>query len=205
MRPIDWHMDCDKLREILLLQESSVTRSPAPPTRNSAQEDIAYYFRLQQSDRAVADRRAGRAWWSWGRVPVKEVAAQATAGANADRPWTGRDVLVVDDNPESIEPIVRMLRHGGCDADCVASAADALSSLAAKRPKLVLLDIAMPHMDGIELLKELRRRPETHDLPVVMLTAHPLREEEALALGALDFIVKPIELPALRQRLAKFL
>ena len=146
-------------------------RAVGSPVCSSAQEDVAYYFRLRQ----------------------------------ADRPPERPGVLVVDDYPESIEPVVRMLRKTGCDADCVESAAAALARLAARRPKLVLLDIAMPEMDGIELLKELRRRPQTKDLPVVMLTADPLRANEALELGALDYIVKPVDLPVLKKRLAKFL
>ena len=140
----------------------------------AADEDIAYYFRLQYSSRPT-------------------------------RPLPLKDILVVDDHPESVAPVVRMLRHDGCEADCVESAAAALTRLAARRPRLVLLDIAMPQMDGIELLKELRRRPETENLPVIMLTADPLRADEALQLGALDYIVKPIDLPALRKRLAKYL
>jgi CheY-like chemotaxis protein len=175
------------------------------PVQNSAQEDVAYYFRLQQSDRASAGR-PGRGWFFLRRIPVGEVAAaECVTAANVDRCARGRDVLVVDDQLESIEPVVRMLRHSGCQADCVGSAADALASLAARRPKLVLLDVAMPQMDGIELLRELRRGEETRELPVVMLTAHPLREQEALELGALDFIVKPIDLKTLQKRLAKFL
>ena len=142
--------------------------------RYSAEEDIAYYFRFQQTYRE-------------------------------SRPMPLKDVLVIDDHPQSVEPVVRMLRRDGCEANCVESAAAALASLAAKRPRLVLLDIAMPEMDGIELLRELRRRPETKDLPVVMLTADPLRAPEAMQLGALDYIVKPVDLPALRKRLAKYL
>jgi CheY-like chemotaxis protein len=173
---------------------------------SSAQEDVAYYFRVRQSDRSAGDRGPARAWWSLRKVPVSTLSAElARDGAPAMDTGNDRGVLVVDDHPESIEPVVRMLRKTGCDADCVESAAAALARLAAKRPKLVLLDIAMPEMDGIELLKELRRRPQTKDLPVVMLTADPLRAGEALELGALDYIVKPIDLPALKKRLAKYL
>jgi CheY-like chemotaxis protein len=145
-----------------------------PRVRSSAEEDVAYYFRLQESHRRA-------------------------------RPMPLKDVLVIDDHPQSVEPVVRMLRRDGCEASCVESAAAALTALAAKRPRLVLLDIAMPEMDGIELLKQLRRRPETKHLPVVMLTADPLRAGEAMQLGALDYIVKPVDLPALRKRLAKYL
>ena len=181
-------------------------KAVSAPVASSAQEDVAYYFRVRQSERSAGDRGPARAWWSLRKVPVSTLSAElARDAAPAVDVKHDRGVLVVDDHPESIEPVVRMLRKTGCDADCVESAAAALTTLAAKRPKLVLLDIAMPGMDGIELLKELRRRPQTRDLPVVMLTADPLRASEALELGALDYIVKPIDLPVLKQRLAKFL
>ena len=178
----------------------------AAPVSSSAQEDVAYYFRVRQSESGAAGGTPARAWWSLRKVPAKSLPDELARDAAPSR-GAGHDrgVLVVDDCPESIEPVVRMLRKTGCDADCVESAAAALASLAARRPKLVLLDIAMPGMDGIELLKELRRRPDTQNLPVVMLTADPLRAGEALALGALDYVVKPIDLPALRQRLSKYI
>jgi CheY-like chemotaxis protein len=152
-------------------------KAVASPAYSAAQEDIAYYFRIRHSERS------------------------ASAGAQTH----DSGVLVIDDQRDSIEPVVKMLRKTGCEADCVESAAAALASLAAKRPKLVLLDIAMPEMDGIELLKELRRRAETRDLRVIMLTADPLRAPEAMALGALDYILKPVDLPLLRRRLSKYL
>ena len=180
-------------------------KAVAAPAASSAQEDVAYYFRVRQSDRAAGDRGPARAWWSLRKLPVRTLSTELARDAAPSPAPNDRGVLVVDDHPESIEPVVRMLRKTGCDADCVESAAAALARLAAKRPKLVLLDIAMPGMDGIELLKELRCRPETKNLPVVMLTADPLRASEALALGALDYIVKPIDLPVLKTRLSKFL
>ena len=79
----------------------------------------------------------------------------------------------------------------------------ALECLEAFRPHLVLTDLMMPVMDGVELIRKIREVPETAGLPVVAITAdatdHTARQ--ALAAGAVDVIHKPIDLPSLLDRL----
>jgi DNA-binding response OmpR family regulator len=100
-------------------------------------------------------------------------------------------VLVVDDDPTVSDVVCRYLEHSGCR---VSRASDGLAALAAfdrQRPDLVVLDLMLPGVDGLEVCRRLRRQDA--DLPVIMLTA--LGEESdrvaGLQLGADDYITKP--------------
>lgn len=102
-------------------------------------------------------------------------------------------ILVVDDEPD-ISALVAY--HLAREAYRVRTAADGLEALRAverEPPDLVVLDLMLPGMSGLDLLQELRRREETRDVPVILLTAK--REEEdritGLRLGADDYLAKP--------------
>jgi CheY-like chemotaxis protein len=118
-----------------------------------------------------------------------------------------RRVLVVDDNRPSRELIVDILRPLGLE---VAEAQDGAAALAAARdmrPDLVLLDLAMPGMDGFAVLNELRRDPGCATTPVVAVTANamPGERSKALLAGFSDFLTKPVRCAELRQRVEAFL
>jgi DNA-binding response OmpR family regulator len=102
---------------------------------------------------------------------------------------TGR-ILVVDDDPTVADVVARYLRRDGHDVECVADGRLALSKALAKPPDLVVLDLMLPGMDGLEVCRRLR---ETSPVPVVMLTA--LGEETdrlvGLETGADDYVTKP--------------
>jgi CheY-like chemotaxis protein len=177
-----------------------------PNVSSSAEEDVAFYFRLSvradapPAERGWMKRVAGRVWA--GSHP----SAIAQAEPTTDHQDVAVEVLVVDDHPDSVEAVVRMFRKTGRQADCVQSGAAALASLASgRKPRVVLLDVMMPQMDGIEVLKAIRQHPELKDLPVVMLSADRTRTDEAMGLGAQDYVVKPADLAELRQRVAKYL
>ncbi|MDN3358607.1 response regulator transcription factor [Actinomadura sp. DC4] len=102
---------------------------------------------------------------------------------------TGR-ILVVDDDPTVAEVVARYLMRDGYDVDCVADGLTALRMAAAVEPDLVVLDLMLPGIDGLEVCRRLReRRP----VPIVMLTA--LGEETdrlvGLEMGADDYVTKP--------------
>jgi two-component system, NtrC family, response regulator HydG len=107
-------------------------------------------------------------------------------------------VLLVDDDPDVRESLAEALAGEGHEVRVAEDAADALRSVAASPPAVVLSDVRMPGDDGIALLRQLRRGwPETD---VVMMTAYDDMQTVATAMreGAMDFLVKPVELAQLR-------
>jgi CheY-like chemotaxis protein len=118
-----------------------------------------------------------------------------------------RKVLVVDDNRPSRELIVDILRPLSLE---VAEAPDGTAALAAARgmrPDLILLDLAMPGMDGFAVLHELRQDPDFARTPVLAVTANamPGERSKALLAGFSDFLTKPVRSAELRQRVEAFL
>ncbi|SCF12482.1 DNA-binding response regulator, OmpR family, contains REC and winged-helix (wHTH) domain [Micromonospora purpureochromogenes] len=100
-------------------------------------------------------------------------------------------VLVVDDDRTVSDVVCRYLEHAGYQVDHVGDGAAALAAVAAAPPQLVVLDVMLPGVDGLEVCRRLRERPD--GVPIVMLTA---RGDEAdrilgLQLGADDYLSKP--------------
>ena len=108
-----------------------------------------------------------------------------------------RHVLVIDDEPAVLKAIEMMLGKKGFAVDTAPSARDALALLDTTRFDVILTDIIMPEVSGVELLRELRR----HDLdvPVILMTAGPTLDSalEAIAYGAQQYLLKPVEPEAL--------
>ncbi|HET7787396.1 MAG TPA: response regulator [Myxococcales bacterium] len=104
-------------------------------------------------------------------------------------------VLVVDDDAEIVTFLATLLELEGIESTVATSAAAALEKLDHVLPSLVLLDIAMPDRDGLDLCRELKKDPRTRDVPVFVVSARPGKDvvERALAAGAEEFIRKPFE------------
>jgi DNA-binding response OmpR family regulator len=102
-------------------------------------------------------------------------------------------ILVVDDEPEAIELIEFNLEQAGFDVISAADGAEALKKARASLPALIVLDLMMPEVDGLEVCKILRRDPATSGIPIVMLTAKAAELDRILGLelGADDYITKP--------------
>jgi DNA-binding response OmpR family regulator len=103
----------------------------------------------------------------------------------------GHRVLVVDDDPTVSDVVRRYLEQAGCEVRLAYDGADGLAAVAAQRPDLVVLDLMMPGIDGLEVCRRLRR--QLPDLPVVMLTALGEEADRVLGLevGADDYVIKP--------------
>ncbi len=97
-------------------------------------------------------------------------------------------VLVVDDEAAILRIIGTSLRLMGYDVISAGCGKDALKLSETEKPDIMLLDIFMPGMDGLEVLGTLRRKSE---MPVIVFSAHSSSREEALKLGANDFVAKP--------------
>ena len=112
-------------------------------------------------------------------------------------------VLLVEDAPFLRYAFGRLLRMHGFEVREATDGQEALDVLAGFRPQLVLTDLMMPVMDGIELIRRIRAAPETAAIPIVAITADATEQAERQArdAGAIDVITKPIDLPALLERL----
>ncbi|MET0398346.1 MAG: response regulator transcription factor [Longimicrobiaceae bacterium] len=102
-------------------------------------------------------------------------------------------ILVVDDEPDISALVAYHLARESYRVRTAADGVEAIRAVETERPDLVVLDLMLPGMSGLDVLGELRRRGETQDLPVILLTAR--REEqdriEGLRLGADDYLAKP--------------
>lgn len=103
-------------------------------------------------------------------------------------------ILVVDDEPEVCNMLKKFLTKKGHEVYTALNGEDALSVVKEERPHVVLLDIIMPKMDGIECLKQIRELDK--EVGVIMITAVKQEEvgKQALKLGAFDYITKPLSL-----------
>jgi DNA-binding NtrC family response regulator len=116
---------------------------------------------------------------------------------------TAGRVLVVDDHAQARESIADVLRQTGHQVECLASAAEALKMLEPESFDVIITDLQMPGMTGLELLHHLERRP--HGAQVVMITAHASVSSavDAMRHGAFDYIEKPLDVDRLEQLVAR--
>jgi phosphate regulon transcriptional regulator PhoB len=102
-------------------------------------------------------------------------------------------VLIVEDEPDIRALVVHHLKREGYQVSAASSGEEALRQVQAAPPDLILLDLMMPAMDGLEVCRRLRQDPATASLPIVMLTAKGDEIDRVLGLeiGADDYVVKP--------------
>src|SRR5262245_56834959 len=103
-------------------------------------------------------------------------------------------ILVVDDNESSQAFVASCAGAAGYDTVCAVSGEAALAAFDAQEPHLVLLDVLMPGIDGIETCRRLRARPGGAELPIVLMTGleEPWLVDHAMEAGADDILVRPI-------------
>lgn len=104
-------------------------------------------------------------------------------------------ILAVDDTPASLKLLTDILREAGYDVRSARTGQIALKAALSEPPELILLDIRMPDMDGFELCRLLKSRPQLADIPVIFVSALSETEEkvQGFALGAVDFVTKPYQ------------
>ncbi len=103
-------------------------------------------------------------------------------------------VLVVDDEPDSLEVAARILRHYGAEVIIAGDGKEALKKLVTVRPTLIISDLSMPTLDGWGLIYELKRNRVTIDIPVIALTAHAMVGDRtrAISAGFHNYLTKPL-------------
>ncbi|MEA1892203.1 MAG: response regulator [Campylobacterota bacterium] len=110
-------------------------------------------------------------------------------------------ILAVDDEPFNLDLIeAAFMEYDNIQITNAINGQEALDNLDKNEFDVVLLDISMPAMDGMEVLKRIRQNPDFEQLPVLMVTANTEKESEALTLGASDFISKPYDIEILCSR-----
>ncbi len=112
-------------------------------------------------------------------------------------------VLIVDDEPGFRRPIVKRLERRGFEVREAGSGENALECLKAAQADVVLLDVKMPGLNGIETLAEIRKRFQ--DIEVILLTGHSSTEDgvEGIKMGAFDYLTKPVELEHLAGKITQ--
>jgi CheY-like chemotaxis protein/phosphoribosyl 1,2-cyclic phosphodiesterase len=136
------------------------------------------------------------------REPHRHDGAAAVAQPEAHIETCALRILIVDDDEDLRLVAASVLKKSGHIVSEASGGAEALAMIEKHKPDLVVLDLMMPQPDGIEVLRQLRSKPETATLPVVILTAHGDEGSTRLSfdLGATDFLSKPFSPPQLDAR-----
>src|SRR5438874_5069627 len=116
-------------------------------------------------------------------------------------------ILIVDDEPDAVEMIQFNMKAAGYDVVTAADGAEALKKARSALPGLIVLDLMLPAVDGLEVCKMLRRDPATAAIPIVMVTAKAAEIDRVLGLelGADDYITKPFSPRELILRIKKIM
>lgn len=117
----------------------------------------------------------------------------------------GEPVLIVDDNPQNLKLARVLLITEGYEVRTAASAEEALRELESFTPRLILMDLQLPGMDGLELTRRLKADPARRHIAVIALTAYAMKGDElkALAAGCDAYVTKPIDVNTLPQILTQ--
>jgi len=116
-------------------------------------------------------------------------------------------ILIVDDNPVNLKLARVLLVAEGYDVRTAADAEEALEVLGTWRPCVILMDLQLPGMDGLELTRRLKADPATQEIAILALTAYAMKgdEQKALAAGCDGYLAKPIDTRALSGIIAGYL
>jgi two-component system cell cycle response regulator DivK len=119
----------------------------------------------------------------------------------------GEPILVVDDNATNMKLLRVLLTSQGYDVRTAGDASDAMEVIKGFRPRLILMDIQLPGMSGLELTSLLKADPATRDILVVAITAYAMKgdEEKARRAGCDGYISKPIDTRTLASVIARHL
>lgn len=117
------------------------------------------------------------------------------------------DLLLVEDNELNRDMLSRRLRRAGFTVDIAEDGEAALAKIVETKPRLVLLDMNLPRIDGWTVCTTVRETAGVEDTAIIALTAHAMAEdrERALAAGCDDYATKPIDFPALVEKITRLL
>ena len=120
---------------------------------------------------------------------------------------SGESILIVDDNRINLKLLRLTLKVGGYDVQTANDAQQAIAILVSFRPRLILMDLQLPGMDGLELTRRLKNSEATRDTLIVAVTAYAMNGDErrALAAGCCGYITKPVDTRTLAATVARML
>src|SRR5690242_14931734 len=116
-------------------------------------------------------------------------------------------ILIVDDNPINLKLASHVLQDAGFEIFQAADAEQALALLSQMLPDLILMDIALPGMDGLTLTRQLKADARFTSVPIVALTASAMKGDDlkALAAGCSGYITKPIDTRGIADQISRFM
>lgn len=119
----------------------------------------------------------------------------------------GERILIVDDNATNLKLVAYLMKANGYTVDTALDAEAAIVAIRNNRPDVILMDIQLPGIDGLELTRRLKADPATRDIVIVAVTAYAMKGDQAkaLAAGCDDYITKPIDTRALPETIARHL
>lgn len=119
----------------------------------------------------------------------------------------GEPVLVVDDNPTNLKLLRYLLTARGYQVRTATDGREVLAVVESFRPRLILMDIQLPGIDGLELTRRIKAAPETRDIVIIAVTASAMKgdEERTRAAGCDGYVAKPIDTRALPALVADYL
>jgi len=119
----------------------------------------------------------------------------------------GERVLVVDDNAQNLKLARVTLTIEGYETATAADAEEALKALESFKPRVILMDLQLPGMDGLELTRRLKQNPALRNIVIIALTANAMKGDdvEALAAGCDGYMSKPIDVEALPKIVAEYI
>jgi CheY-like chemotaxis protein len=145
-------------------------------------------------------------WFSAQRIRAPLQLRPDLTPANGEERMAKGPILIVDDNPANLELLLVILARDGYELHTATDAAEALTLLDTITPCLILLDLQLPGMDGLELTRRLKAKETTATIPIVAVTAFAMKgdEEKARQAGCDAYLTKPIDKRILRDVVAGY-
>ena len=130
---------------------------------------------------------------------------RSVRGASASEGASGPAVLIAEDHEDSRDALCTLLEAFGYQVHLAANGFEAVAEARAHRPDLILMDMMMPGMDGLEATRTLRSDPDFPRIPIVAVTAMDGARERVLAAGCDDWVAKPLDIRSFLARLPVWL
>ena len=116
-------------------------------------------------------------------------------------------ILIVDDNVTNLKLVAYLMKAKGYDVATAVDAESALEEVRTHRPRLILMDVQLPGIDGLQLTRQLKSDPATREIIVIAVTAYAMKgdQDRALAAGCDDYVTKPIDTRQLPETIERHL